>query len=99
MNKLTLAVTVMAAAVLGCTQKVTEIPGLDRVMTATEFNAQPPLRERVLRFCADDPGRYRADPNCVNAAQSIRLASAGNGNFPRVQPKLPAWAGNGTKEQ
>ena len=64
-----------------CVQKVTEVPGLDQVMTSGEFSAQPALRDRVLKFCANDPGRYKTDPNCVNSQQSFRDTIVGSGKF------------------
>lgn len=91
MKKLMLAALV--AALAGCNEKVTEVTFLDKVMTVSDFTAQAQIRERVLAFCADDPGRLRNDPNCVNAQQSVKLTSAGTGNFPRVKPAVPAWAG------
>ena len=86
------AIAAVAFTMIGCVEKVTKVPFLDKVLTAGEFSAQLPLRQKVLVFCADDPGRYRADPNCVNAQQSARLTVVGNGNFPRIQPATPAWA-------
>jgi len=77
------AVTIVLS-LAGCLQKVTEVPGLDRVLTAGEFTAQPALRDRVLKFCSNDPGRYRQDPNCVNSLQSARTTSFGSGNFPSL---------------
>jgi hypothetical protein len=85
-----LAMTIILA-VTGCSQKVTEVPGLDRVLTASEFAAQAALRERVLRFCADDPGRYRTDPNCVNSQQSLRANLTGSGKFPPLDTTLPTF--------
>lgn len=90
MKKLILAAVTFA--LVGCAEKVTQVTFLDKVMTASDFTAQVQLRERVLAFCADDPGRLRNDPNCVNAIQSTRLTSAGTGDFPRVRPETPAWA-------
>lgn len=95
MKKLTLAALVFVLA--GCNEKVTEVTFLDKVMTASEYTAQAQLRERVLSFCADDPGRLRNDANCINAAQSAKLTSAGTGNFPRVKPPVPAWASKEAK--
>lgn len=89
MKTIACAATAAIVLLVGCSQKVTEIPGLDRVMTAAEFQAQPAVQNRVLAFCANDPGRYRADPNCVNASQAFRLASSGTGNFPRLDTSLP----------
>lgn len=86
-----LAMTIVLLAVTACSQKVTEVPGLDRVLTASEFTAQTALRERVLRFCADDPGRYRTDPNCINSQQSLRASLTGSGNFPRLDTTLPTF--------
>lgn len=83
------AAAAIVLSVTGCSQKVTEIAFLDRVMTAAEFQAQPALKDRVLTFCANDPGRYRTDPNCINAGQAFRLASSGTGNFPRLDTSLP----------
>lgn len=93
------AIAAVAFSMIGCIEKVTSIPFLDRVMTAGEFSAQPSLRQKVLVFCADDPGRYRIDPNCVNAQQSARQSVVGNGNFPRVQPATPAWANSEARNQ
>lgn len=84
-----LAMPIVVLSIAGCLQKVTEIPGLDRVMTTSEFTAQPALRDRVLKFCANDPGRYRADPNCVNSQQSARATAFGTGNFPSLDTSLP----------
>ena len=85
-----LAMTIVLLAVAGCA-KSNGSPGLDRVLTASEFTAQATLRERVLRFCADDPGRYRTDPNCINAQQSLRANLTGSGNFPRLDTTLPTF--------
>ena len=95
MKTLTLAALVFS--LVGCVEKVTEVTFLDKVMTASDFTAQAQLRERVLAFCANDPGRLRNDPNCINAAQSVKLTSAGTGNFPRVKPSIPAWASKEAK--
>lgn len=84
-----LAMTIVLLSLAGCLQKVTEVPGLDRVVTVGEFNAQPALRDRILKFCANDPGRLRADPNCVNVMQAARTSTAGTGNFPRLDTSLP----------
>lgn len=93
------AALAVSVSLIGCTQKVTEVPFLDKVLTANEFNAQPPLREKVLVFCADDPGRYRGDPNCVNAQQASRLSMVGSGDFPRIKPPVPAWATGQAKDK
>lgn len=93
------AVFAVSVGLAGCVEKVTQVPFLDKVLTASEFSAQPPLRQRVLVFCADDPGRFRGDPNCVNAQQSARSTMVGNGNFPRVQPAVPAWATSEAKNK
>lgn len=85
-----LALATVVLSLAGCLQKVTEVPGLDRVMTVGEFNAQPAVRERVLKFCANDPGRFKADPNCVNVMQAARTSTAGTGNFPRLDMSLPS---------
>ena len=86
------AVFAASLGLTGCVENVTQVPFLDKVLTASEFTAQQPLRQRVLVFCANDPGRFRGDPNCINAQQSARSTMVGNGNFPRVQPAVPAWA-------
>jgi len=82
--------TICFLSLTGCMQKVTQVPGLDRVMTASEFTAQPELRDRVLKFCADDPGRYKTDPNCLNSQQSARVTTSGTGNFPSLDTSPPA---------
>ena len=85
-----LALTIVLLSLTGCLQKVTEVDGLDRVITVGEFNAQPALRDRILKICANDPGRLRADPNCVNVMQAARTSTAGTGNFPRLDMSLPS---------
>lgn len=89
------AMATIFISLAGCVQKVTEVPGLDRVLTASEFATQRALRDRVLHFCANDPGRYRQDPNCVNSLQSARISAAGNGPF----PSLDASLSHGSKEK
>jgi hypothetical protein len=84
-----LALTTVVLSLAGCLQKVTEVPGLDRVMTVGEFNAQPALRDRILKFCANDPGKLRGDPNCVNVIQAARTSTFGTGNFPRLDMSPP----------
>ena len=79
----------LLALVTACTGKPTQVTFLDRVMTVAEFTAQPVVREKVLAFCANDPGTLRSDPNCTNAAQSVRASSSGDGNFPRFDTSLP----------
>ncbi|MEX3614115.1 MAG: EexN family lipoprotein [Burkholderia gladioli] len=78
-----------AALLAGCS-KPTQIPFLDKVMTADEFTAQPDLREKVLTYCANDSGRVGSDPNCVNAKQSARMTTSGSGNFPRLDISPPS---------
>lgn len=86
-----LATAIVVLSLTGCLQKVTEVPGLDRVLTTSEFSAQRALRARVLQFCANDPGRYREDPNCVNSLQSARITAAGSGSgyVARIDSSLP----------
>ena len=93
------AVFAASLGLTGCVEKVTQVPFLDKVLTASEFSAQQPLRQRVLVFCANDPGRFRNDPNCLNAQQSARSTVVGNGNFPRVQPTVPAWTTSQAKDK
>lgn len=85
------AMTIIFLAVTGCSQKITEVPGLDRVLTVGEFTAQAALQERVLRFCANDPGRFRTDPNCVNSQQAARANLFGSGGIPRLDTTLPTF--------
>ncbi len=92
-----LIIAAVAFVLVGCVEKVTQVTFLDKVMTASDFTAQAQLRERVLAFCANDPGRLRNDPNCINAIQSTKLTSAGTGNFPRIKPDIPAWASKEAK--
>lgn len=89
----------IAALLVGCSGKPTQIPFLDRVMTVDEFTAQPDVREKVLVLCANDPGRVGTDPNCVNAKQSTRMATSGAGNFPRLDISPPSNAKSGTKSK
>lgn len=89
----------LAALLAGCSGKPTQIPFLDRIMTAEEFTAQPDVREKVLLFCANDPGRLGTEPNCVNAKQSTRMATSGSGNFPRLDISPPSNAKSGTKSK
>jgi hypothetical protein len=90
-----LAMATVVLSLAACVQKVTEVPGLDRVLTAGEFSTQRALRDRVLHFCANDPSRYRQDPNCVNSLQSARVTAAGSGQFPRLGASLS----EGSKEK
>lgn len=89
MKKRFFAMTAIVLSLTAYAEPVTKVPGLDRVMTVSEFSAQPALRDRILKFCANDPGRYRQDPNCINAVQSGRITSAGSGKFPRIDSSLP----------
>lgn len=68
----------------GCSANPTNVPFLDEVLTVAQFSAAPDMRKRVLAYCSNDPGHTLLDPNCINASQSQRMASSGNGNFPRV---------------
>ncbi len=74
---------------VGCSASGTQVPFLDRVMTVAEFTAQPALRKKVDAFCANDPGRTMQDSNCINSQQATRIASVGNGNFPKISTALP----------
>ncbi|MCS0585425.1 EexN family lipoprotein [Massilia pinisoli] len=56
------------------------------VLTVDDYLKQPDVRKKVFASCANDPGRTGDDPNCVNALQAERIASAGTGRFPRVTP-------------
>ena len=85
-NALSIGALLSIATLLsGCMDKPTQIPFLNRVMTADEFTAQSDVREKVLIFCANDLGRFGSDANCVNAKQSSRMNSAGSGNFPSIK--------------
>lgn len=86
---LSLAAVLVTVALVAACSRPTQIPFLNRVMTADEFTAQQDVREKVLAFCGQNPGQYAADPNCLNAQQSFHLTSAGTGNFPSLDTSVP----------
>lgn len=89
----------VATLFAGCSGKPTQIPFLDRVMTTDEFTAQPTVRQKVLVFCANDPGRVGGDPNCINAKQSARVTTSGSGDFPRLDISPPSNAKSNIKNK
>ena len=83
--------TLMVCSCLsGCFDKPTKIPFLDKVITVEEFNSQREMREKVLSFCSNNPGEVKEDPNCINAKQSVRSTTSGDGNFPKLDISPPA---------
>lgn len=85
-----LALAALACMVTGCTKEGAALSRTDavakRVLTVDEYLKQPELRKKVFVDCANDPGRKGRDPDCVNALQAERIASAGTGHFPSVAP-------------
>ena len=86
-KQIVIAVAV-AASCTGCSKQnpVVAEATAGRVLTVDEYLKQPEVRKKVFASCANDPGRTGDDPNCVNALQAERIASAGTGRFPRVTP-------------
>lgn len=83
-----IALTAWSLAGGGCTRQDAVPAGAAgaTVLTVDDYLKQPDLRRKVFAACANDPGRKRADPNCVNALRAERVASAGTGNFPNATP-------------
>ena len=51
------------------------VPGLQAVAeaprrTVSHFRGHPAERSRVMAECANDPGRLRKHPDCINAARA-----------------------------
>lgn len=80
---------VLVMLLAGCAANPTAVPFLDSVLTVDQFSQVPAMRKRVLVYCSNNPGQTMLDPNCINAVQSARMTSAGNGNFPRISSALP----------
>lgn len=85
---LAIAITAWSLAGGGCTKQDTATTSAvgATVLTVDDYLKQPDLRRKVFVACANDPGRKRDDPNCVNALRAERVASAGTGNFPNATP-------------
>lgn len=93
LNRNTINLVLLAA--LGCTSGACTKQGAapvvagaveNRVLTVDEYLKQPDLRKKVFAVCANDPGRKGDDANCINALRAERIASAGTGHFPTVNP-------------
>lgn len=90
-RSLPIVAALLACALVACSANPTMVPFLDRVFLVEEFSAAPAMRERVLTFCGNDPGRTMLDPNCINANQSQHIANVGDGNFPQISTELPRY--------
>ena len=77
---------VLAASAAGCKREAVIGPA-DRIYTVDEYLAAPDLRRRISAACANDPGRTKHAPNCINVHRADRVAASGRlGGMPRVVP-------------